>query len=348
MKNFPISPNLTDVTDRRTLLRLGWASSLGLAGGSMFGCAMSGASLVKELQGATPFALGVASGCPLPTSVVLWTRLAAPLSSGKVIPKVSIDVQWELSEDDKFSRIVGKGIAQALPELGHSLHIEANNLKPLRRYWYRFRVADALSAVGTTMTAPLPDATPSRLRVVMASCQHWELGYFHAWKHAVVEQPDVVLFTGDYIYEYGPNASGGRPRQHNSPEVKTLDDYRGRYALYKSDVHLQAAHAAAPWIMTWDDHEVSNDYAGLQDVAALPAMQIYNRYAWGKLAQFHILDDRQYVTHRHVRKTVGVVLARFGGINAQRSMTLSVPCLVRSKKHGSPMVCLMTAPHGPS
>jgi alkaline phosphatase D len=312
------------MTDRRNLLRLGWASSLGLAGGSMFGCAMAGSTFIKELQGTTPFAVGVASGCPMPTSVVLWTRLATPPSSGKVIPKVNIDVQWELSEDDKFSRIIGKGTAQAVPELGHSIHIEANNLKPLRRYWYRFRVADAISAVGITITAPLVDATPTRLRVVVASCQNWEQGYFHAWKHAVAEQPDVVLFSGDYIYEYGPNMSAGRPRQHNSPEVKTLDAYRDRYALYKSDVHLQAAHAAAPWITTWDDHEVANDYANdrdeqlrdgflkrraaayqaywenmpmpiaMLDVAALPAMQIYNRYSWGRLAQFHILDDRQY------------------------------------------------------
>jgi alkaline phosphatase D len=321
MKNFPLN---TSMTDRRNLLRLGWASSLGLAGGSMFGCAMAGSTFIKELQGTTPFAVGVASGCPMPTSVVLWTRLATPPSSGKVIPKVNIDVQWELSEDDKFSRIIGKGTAQAVPELGHSIHIEANNLKPLRRYWYRFRVADAISAVGITITAPLVDATPTRLRVVVASCQNWEQGYFHAWKHAVAEQPDVVLFSGDYIYEYGPNMSAGRPRQHNSPEVKTLDAYRDRYALYKSDVHLQAAHAAAPWITTWDDHEVANDYANdrdeqlrdgflkrraaayqaywenmpmpiaMLDVAALPAMQIYNRYSWGRLAQFHILDDRQY------------------------------------------------------
>jgi alkaline phosphatase D len=311
-------------TRRRSLLRLGWASSLGLAGGSMFGCAMSGATFARQLQGVTPFALGVASGCPQATSVILWTRLATPINSGKFIPTVNIDVQWELSEDDKFSRIVGKGVAQAMPELGHSVHIEANNLKPHRRYWYRFRVADAVSTIGATMTAPLADTMPTSLRVVMASCQHWEQGYFHAWKHAVAEQPDLVLFTGDYIYEYGSNMSANRPRQHNSAEVKTLDEYRDRYALYKSDIYLQAAHAAAPWISTWDDHEVANDYAGLQDEqfrdgfsqrragayqaywenmpmpiamldrAALPSMQIYARYSWGKLAQFHVLDDRQY------------------------------------------------------
>jgi alkaline phosphatase D len=321
MKN----PRTTFVaSDRRALIQLGWASSLGLAGSSLFGCAMSGSSFLRELQGATPFALGVASGCPQPTSVVLWTRLATPAGSGKAIPDTTIDVQWELAEDDKFVRVAAKGIAQAVPQLGHSIHVEPKNLKPHCRYWYRFRVADVLSPTGTTMTAPLNDSMASGLRVILASCQNWEIGYFHAWKHAVAEQPDVILFNGDYIYEYGPNKSPGRPRLHNSAEVKTLSEYRDRYSLYKSDVHLQSAHAAAPWITTWDDHEVANDYASdrdeqlrdgflqrraaayqaywenmpvpiaMLDVAALPAMQIYNRYSWGRLAQFHVLDDRQY------------------------------------------------------
>jgi alkaline phosphatase D len=318
------SNRLVPHTSRRSLLRLAWASSVGLAGGSIYGCAISGASFVKELQGVSPFALGVASGSPMPTSVVLWTRLATPLKSGKSIPNATIDVQWQVSEDDKFTRIVGKGISQAVPLLGHSIHVEATNLKPHRRYWYRFQVADALSAIGSTITAPLNDSQVASLRVVLASCQNFEQGYFHAWKHAVAEQPDLVLFTGDYIYEYGANMSAGRPRQHNSPEVKTLDEYRNRYSLYKSDVDLQAAHAAAPWISTWDDHEVANDYASdrdeqfrdgflkrrgaayqaywenmplpvaMLDMAKLPAMQIYSRYSWGRLAQFHVLDDRQY------------------------------------------------------
>jgi alkaline phosphatase D len=309
---------------RRQLLLLAWASSLGTSAGLMSGCAMTGAAFVKELQGANPFALGVASGCPQTSSIVLWTRLSTPSASAKQIPNVAVEVQWQLAEDDSFTRIVASGIAHALPELGHSIHVEPRHLKPHRRYWYRFRVGDAVSPIGSTMTAPLETAMPSKLRIVLASCQHWELGYFQAWKHAAAENPDVILFTGDYIYEYGANMSAGRARQHNSPEVTTLEGYRGRYALYKSDHDLQAAHAAAPWITTWDDHEVANDYAAGQDehfrpnfdkrraaayqaywenmpvpihmlnIASLPAMQIYARYSWGKLAQLHMLDDRQY------------------------------------------------------
>ncbi len=313
---------------RRSLIKMGWASSMGLAGGSIFGCAMPAAALNMELQGISPFALGVASGSPKATSVILWTRLSTPAQSGKAIPDRAVDVRWEIASDDTFTKIVGSGTAQALPQLGHSVHVEVKNLQPQQRYWYRFRVgrgaADVLSPVGTTLTAPKADVLTARLRIILASCQNWEHGYFHAWKHAVAQQPDVVVFTGDYIYEYGINQSSNRPRRHNSPEVKTLDEYRARYALYKSDEHLQAAHAAAPWICTWDDHEVANDYANDQDeslregflqrraaayqaywenlplpvgtlnVALLPAMRIYSRYSWGKLARFHVLDDRQY------------------------------------------------------
>jgi alkaline phosphatase D len=312
MKNF----------DRRHLLRLSLGASLGLIGTSFQGCAMTGSALLRELSGANPFALGVASGSPSATSVVLWTRLAA--ANGRPIPNAAIQVTWELAEDDRFVKLVATGLADAIPQLGHSVHIEPQNLKPHRHYWYRFKVGDAYSTVGRTLTAPADDATATQLRIVLASCQNWEQGYFHAWKYAAADNPDVVMFTGDYIYEYGANKSPDRPRHHDSPEVKTLNQYRGRYALYKSDPSLQLMHAAAPWIVTWDDHEVANDYANdrdehareeflkrrsaayqaywenmpipvrLLDMSQLPAMQLYGRYNWGRLAQFHVLDDRQY------------------------------------------------------
>jgi alkaline phosphatase D len=312
--------------DRRHLLQVGIAASLGLIGTSLQGCAMTGSAFIRELGGANPFVLGVASGSPSANSVVLWTRLAA--LNSKPIPNATVPVAWEIAEDDRFFKVVAKGLAEATPQLGHSIHVEPQNLKPHRYYWYRFKVGDALSPVGRTLTTPADDTLASRLRIVLASCQHWEQGYFHAWKHAAAENPDIVFFTGDYIYEYGINKSPDRPRQHNSPEVKTLEAYRDRYALYKSDPDLQAMHAAAPWIVTWDDHEVANDYANDRDeqsrdgflqrrgaayqafwenmplpvrvlnVSQLPAMQIYARYNWGRLAKFHVLDDRQYRDHQ--------------------------------------------------
>jgi alkaline phosphatase D len=315
--------------NRRDLLRLAAASSAGFSASFLSSCAITGAQLNKALGGAFPFALGVASGAPQPSSVVLWTRLAVPLKSSVQIPNSPISVRWEISTDERFEKLAAFGVALALPELGHSLHIEPKNLAASRIYWYRFLVGDAVSAVGKTQTAPDSASSPSRLKVVLASCQNWEHGYFHAWQHAASDNPDVIVFTGDYIYEYGPTNDPNRPRRHMGPEIKDLAAYRDRYALYKSDPHLQIAHQAAPWIVTWDDHEVVNDYASDRDEqmsagfmarrdAAYQAywenlplpmsvfenrssgnqpkseMRIYGRYQWGQLAQFHVLDDRQY------------------------------------------------------
>jgi alkaline phosphatase D len=312
------------MNDRRYLLRLAIASGLGMAQGVLSGCALGSAQLLRSIGGESPFGLGVASGSPTSNSVVLWTRLALGPQSKQKIPDEAVAVRWELAQDEQFKTIVARGIADAVPELAHSIHVEPKGLKPHRHYWYRFIVGDAISPIGRTLTAPADNQTVARLRVVLGSCQHWEQGYFHAWKHAADENPDLIVFTGDYIYEYGASADKTRPRHHNSPEVKDLAGYRARYALYKSDRDLQAAHAIAPWLMTWDDHEVANDYANDQDERAssnfllrrgaayqaywehaplspkvfdralLPSMQIYNRHNWGRLAQFHMLDDRQY------------------------------------------------------
>jgi alkaline phosphatase D len=160
------------------------------------------------------------------------------------------------------------------------------------------------------------------LRLAVASCQHWEFGSYAAHRHIVAESPDLVAFLGDYIYEWGPYQLRHPDRPTRTNESFTLADYRARYAQYKSDPDLQAAHLAAPWIVAWDDHEVANDYAGLVDerlsstfaerrAAAYQAfyehmpvrlpdprrfdnVRMYQRYDWGRLARLHVLDDRQY------------------------------------------------------
>ena len=208
-----------------------------------------------------PFKLGVASGSPTSDSVVLWTRLVlsdlAPTSG-----PANLSVRWELADDEQFSRIVQRGIASAVPALAYSIHVEVNGLASDRWYFYRFIVGDYISALGRTRTFPKPEAKSNRLRLAYASCQKWEDGYFTAWRHMKREDLDAVLFLGDYIYEYpAPNSSLRTP---SGGWVLTLDDYRRRYALYKSDADLQAMHATCPWLMTWDDHEVQNDYAGTQ------------------------------------------------------------------------------------
>jgi alkaline phosphatase D len=264
-------------------------------------------------QAAERFALGIASGQPRPDGMVLWTRLTGP-----ELPD-AVDVAWELAHDEAFTRIAAKGVERAEAEWAHSVHAEPAGLEPGRWYWFRFIALGARSAAGRTRTAPAPDAK-STLEFAIASCQRWDHGHWAAWRDAAAQSLDLVLFLGDYIYEY-PYVPG-RVRAHRGGQLHSLADYRDRYALYKSDPFLQAAHAAAPWLMVWDDHEVENDYAGLQgehlasDFAGRraaayraywehmpfpksarargPDMRIVARTDWGALARIHLLDDRQY------------------------------------------------------
>jgi len=269
---------------------------------------------------ANPFALGVASGDPLPHGLVLWTRLL-PEPAGTP-PAHGYAVRWELALDDRLRRVVRSGTVTAGPERAHAVHVDVDGLDPGRWYWYRFSVGDEQSPIGRTRTAPARGATPDAFRFAFASCQHYEAGYWAAHRHLAAEDLDLVVFLGDYIYE--SSRRSGRVRDHDAPEPRTLDAYRTRYALYKSDPDLQAAHAAFPWVVTWDDHEVDNDYAGAhsQDfdppaaflrrrAAAYRAyyehqplraacrpegahMRLYRRLAVGDLAQLHVLDNRQH------------------------------------------------------
>ena len=135
-----------------------------------------------------------------------------------------ITVRWEIAHDDKFKRIVRRGQADRGAALAHSVHVEVAGLEPDRWYFYRFMAGDAQSTVGRTRTFPAPDAAAARLRIAYASCQRWEHGYFSAYRHMREENLDVVLFLGDYIYEY-PNAKNA-VRVPTGGWVRTLDDYR--------------------------------------------------------------------------------------------------------------------------
>jgi alkaline phosphatase D len=275
-----------------------------------------------------PFSLGVASGSPLPNAVVLWTRiLANPLDAAAMAP-VALSVRWEVAHDEAFTRIAAKGTAAALPALAHSVHVDVTGLEPARWYFYRFMLGDAVSPVGRTRTAPASDAMPALLKMAVASCQHWEFGSYAAHRHIAAAAPDLVAFLGDYIYEWGAYSLQHPQSARRIDESFTLAQYRARYAQYKSDPDLQAAHLAAPWIVTWDDHEVANDYARNSDERRDPAfaarraaayqafyehmplrgappapggfgdLRMYQRYDWGRLARLHVLDDRQYrATH---------------------------------------------------
>ncbi len=269
-----------------------------------------------------PFSLGVASGYPRPDGMVLWTRLAPdPLAEGGGMPAEAVEVEWELAADPGMANILRRGKATADPAWAHSLHVEPAGLEPDRWYWYRFRAGGQSSPVGRTRTSPAAGAATAGLRFAFASCQHFEQGHFTAYGPMVADRPDLIVFLGDYIYE---SSWGPRIRSHGRPEPYTLADYRLRYGLYRGEVPLQAAHAACPWLVTWDDHEVDNDYAndigedGLEGEAFLvrraaayqawfehmpvpaamaprgPEARIHTRVPWGDLAEFFVLDDRQY------------------------------------------------------
>ncbi|MGW1346720.1 alkaline phosphatase D family protein [Kribbella sp. NPDC002412] len=310
---------------RRKLLAIGGVGAAAAIVGTELAQPSTAAALPPQLD--NPFRLGVASGDPSPDGVVLWTRLAPdPLAedgSGGM-PAQSFGVRYEIAEDERFTRIVRRGAVEATPELGHSVHAEVSRLRPGREYFYRFKTGQAISPVGRTKTAPAYGAPVSRLRLAVTSCQNYPAGYFVAYRDIVAQDPDLVVHLGDYIYE-GPSA--GNPainRAHVPPvEITNLTQYRIRHSQYKTDPALQAAHANLPFLVIPDDHEVTNNYADSigggdsgaaflarrtaayqayyenmplrrSSLPAGPNIQLFRRLQYGDLAQFHLLDTRQY------------------------------------------------------
>jgi alkaline phosphatase D len=279
-----------------------------------------------------PFQLGVASGDPRPDGAVLWTRLAPKPLDGGGMPGEPVEVGWLVAEDEQMTKVVQKGKTVANPDWAHSVHVEVEGLRPDRWYFYQFRAGSETSPKGRTRTTPAADQVPDRLRFAFASCQHFETGYYTAYEHMLAENPDLVVHLGDYIYEGAGRDSQGKGgeklvRRHVGPKLNTLADYRQRHAQYKTDAALQAMHAAAPWIVTWDDHEFDNNYADLvpdhpgptrdefsaqrarayqayyehmplraSQLPKGPDMPLYRRVPFGRLADFHVLDTRQYRT----------------------------------------------------
>ncbi|GAA2664832.1 alkaline phosphatase D family protein [Streptomyces aculeolatus] len=311
--------------DRRTLLRAAAATgALGAAWPLTAGLTPAQARTAAEALGArydtAPFTLGVASGDPRPDSVLLWTRLAPePLAADQDLPE-TVEVRWTVAEDPALSRIVASGTAPASATLGHSVHIPVTGLAPGRTYHYAFSALGRTSRTGRTRTAP--GAPVGRVRFAAANCQAFHDGYYAAHRGIAAEDVDFVIHLGDYIYEHGQ--VGGVPedhvRDHDGPETLTLADYRKRHALYKGDPALRDAHAAHPWYLTWDDHEVANDYSGSTGSApfvrrraaayqawyehmphrdsfgdsALPDPEIHRVRDWGGLLQLTILDLRSH------------------------------------------------------
>ncbi len=313
---------MVDTLDRRTLLR---TATIG-AGATL----VAGATVAVAWPAAaatSAFQHGIASGDPLPDGILLWTRVtptAESVPGSGLGPRVGVD--WQVARDPGFGAVVATGTVQTGPERDHTVKVDVRGLAPETAYWYRFRLGDTWSPVGRTLTAPPADAMPSGLRLGVVSCSNWEAGYFAAYRHLAARGDlQLVVHLGDYIYEYGTGqfAAAGRVVRPARPanEILTLADYRIRHALYKTDPDLQALHAAVPWVITWDDHEVANDEwsdgaenhnpategdFGARKAAAhraywewMPVRMsdentIYRRIRLGRLAELSMLDLRSY------------------------------------------------------
>ena len=302
------------------------------------GAALIGAPAIlraQQLFAAYPFRLGIAAGDPAADGFVIWTRLAPdPLAEHGGMPMQPVEVDWQVATDSRFATPVAGGKTLARPELAHSVHVEVEGLLPDRPYWYRFTVGGERSPAGCARTLPMAGAPLDRLRFAVAGCQNYEDGLYTAYRHLAAEEPAFVFHYGDYIYEGRsapmPVGYDGKPRSyvrvHAGQKLFDLADYRRRYAQYKMDPDLQAAHAAAAWFVTFDDHEVENNWVGeidqekdpteifaLRRAAAFQAyyehmplrrtafpgstgMQIYRRATIGNLLDLHLLDTRQFRT----------------------------------------------------
>lgn len=280
---------------------------------------------------ADPFALGVASGSPTSNGFILWTRLAPdPLVQDDATPggialrhhAAGIALDYEIAIDPGMRHVLRQGTALAEAEHAYSVHLPVDGLAPDRPYWYRFHLGPYTSAIGRAVTLPRAGRPAARVKLGVTSCANFERGYFSGYRHLAAEQPDLVLMLGDYIYE---QVEKHRPvlRRHSDNTVPTtLNGYRRRYAQYRLDADLQNLHATAATLVTWDDHEVENDYAGDWSESFTPPVEfaqrrqaayrafyehmpvrnrptatgldIYDGVTIGDLARISLLDGRQY------------------------------------------------------
>ena len=342
--------SLDSVSRRGLMLALG-------AGGVVLGSGRK--ALADPVFAEYPFQLGIAAGDPAPDGFVIWTRLAPrPLEIGHGMPSAPVPVKWEVATSRGFgAAVVRSGETIARPELGHAVHVEVEGLEPGRDYFYRFTAGAERTPSGRAKTAPTAGAAVARARFGVLGCQAYEQGFYTAHRQAAGEDLDFVYCYGDYIYEGRGNrtytGSGGtieNPRQHLGGETFSLDDYRRRYAQYKLDTDLQASHAATAWFVTWDDHEIANNWVSefddgvppevflLRRQAAAQAfyehmplrrsafprgaeMQLYRHAAWGDLLDLNFLDTR---SHRSDQPCEDAWASTYAGVAAANAQVLGV------------------------
>ncbi|MEZ5994951.1 MAG: alkaline phosphatase D family protein [Hyphomonadaceae bacterium] len=208
-------------------------------------------------DGVVAFNHGVASGDPQADRVIIWTRVS-PEQPGPV------PVRWILARNRDLTDVVKTGVIETSEARDYTVKADVTGLRAGAPYFYGFRAGAAESGVGKTST--LPRGRLEQLKLGVVSCASFPHGFFNAYEALAARGDlDAIVHLGDYIYEYGLSGYGGDVATQlgriPSPEVECirLADYRARHAQYKTEAELQAAHAAAPWIVVWDDHETAND-----------------------------------------------------------------------------------------
>lgn len=325
---------------------------LGASCFSLANAKSSHAALAHSDLSRNPFAIGVASGDPQSDSVTIWTRLIVDPQSENTLQE-PILVTWIIASDPELANVVLSGTTLASPKTAHSVHVRVLNLMPMTQYWYQFNVGSHRSDVGRTRTLASESDEVNELNFAVVSCQHYEQGFFTPYKFLAREDLDFVIHLGDYIYE--KDSPTQKFRDHLGPEPYNLEQYRMRYAQYKSDRYLQLAHAAFPWIMMWDDHEVDNDYASdlsedysppntfaerrkaayqaflehqplqTENPGDVGTVELYRNYTIGNLATFYLLDVRQYRSDQPCGTTTsggGQIVQDCGERNSQEQTML--------------------------
>ncbi|WP_434277662.1 alkaline phosphatase D family protein [Acinetobacter sp. CE-15] len=292
------------------------------------------------------FEHGVASGDPLQDRVILWTRLTPNDSSAR------LQVTWEIALDDQFKQIIKTDKVTTAKAQDFTVKVDATNLKPDQRYFYRFSFGNKFSPVGQTKTLPI---NPTKVSFAVCSCANYPAGYFYVYREMAKQDVDVVIHLGDYIYEYGQGGYatedavklGRTLAADNNQEIIKLDDYRKRYALYRKDKDLQTLHHRHPFIVIWDDHELANDtwrdgaenhqanegsfldrklaalqayfeWMPIRPISANDHLNIYRQFDFGTLVQLTMLDTRILARDKQLEYTDYITAS---GMDFQRFQT---------------------------
>ncbi|GAA5586471.1 hypothetical protein Acal01_01618 [Acinetobacter calcoaceticus] len=297
----------------------------------------------ESAEAQADFLHGVASGDPLQDKVILWTRLTP------VDLNARLKLTWEIATDNQFKQNLKTGMVETTKTDDFTVKVDAAGLQANTIYYYRFRFGNKISSVGQTKTLPI---STNKVTFAVCSCSNYPAGYFYVYREMAKQNVDVIIHLGDYIYEYGADgyaaedaAKLGRTLPtDNNKEIIKLDDYRKRYALYRQDKDLQAAHQRHPFIVIWDDHELANDtwrdgaenhqsdegafsdrklaalqayfeWMPIRPVSNTDHLNIYRQFNFGSLVELTMLDTRIIARDKQLEYADYMTAA---GLNAQK------------------------------